>query len=160
MSLVIKEMPECGYRKMKVPSYRPWSEKSVIYTNGHIIKHFKKSLPLFFKLNIKPLLLVALAVGLVWFFSLVNWIGFNESIFFTGIIFALGFGVIVRFIKTEIKYESLQLWFKEAYGLFVPYQEVILVLNNFYSGADKYTLSNNGVVSKTDKGLIYNTVSE
>lgn len=160
MSVVIKEMPECGYRRMKVPAYAPWSEKSVSYSNGHIFKHFTKSIPFFFKLNIKPLFLVLVALILVWFFGIIDWIGISEVVFFTAIILALLLGVIIRFIKTEIKYESLQLWFKDAYGLFVPYQEVILILNNLYSGAENYTLSNNGVVSKTSKGLIYNSSSE
>lgn len=93
-------------------------------------------------------------------FGIIDWIGISEVVFFTAIILALLLGVIIRFIKTEIKYESLQLWFKDAYGLFVPYQEVILILNNLYSGAENYTLSNNGVVSKTSKGLIYNSSSE
>lgn len=148
-------VPSCGFGKMKVCSHKPWNENQVNFSTIHILKHVAPSFLYTLRTNSKVFLLLVAYVFLIGGALGLNLISFATAIFVTVFLFALIIGLVVKNAKKEITVEGLQMWFKDAYGLLVPYEEAAIAYANFVHSKIEYELPNKGVLSRVNSGLIY-----
>lgn len=148
-------VPHCGYQNVKVASHKPWNEKSINFSFLHFLKHIGSSLKRFTKLNKSfPIVFISFIL-VVATFTILGSIPFRDSFFAILVVVALILGLVTRMSRQEIRLESLQVWFRDAYGLMVPYNEIVLALTNLYAGADKHQMSNQGYLVHVNGGIVY-----
>lgn len=84
-----------------------------------------------------------------------------ELISFSTVMFALVLNVavtiaiIVRMARNELNIESLQVWFRDAYGLLMSYDEAARSLAILYSGQYECRLTNEGSLTRIGNGIVY-----
>lgn len=147
-------VPQCGYSKMKSASHKPWNEREVKITNKHIIKHVSLDFLYTVRTNYRVIILFfvfVLTIGVAVFFHFITPL---SAVYVAMFLIALIIGLLVRTAKKDIIIEGLQVWLKEAYGVYIPYTEAAIAYANFTNHRSEYNIPNAGTLVRVPAGLV------
>lgn len=151
-------VPDCGFKGMGSYSHKPWNERTVHFSNLHVLKHVHHGFFFSVRYNLRVFFLLLAFVVLVGGTLWVGMITLINAAFIGMFLLALILGLMVRSAKKEIIIEGLQVWLKDAYGILLPYEEAAIAYANFTNNKTQYELPNKGVMVRVKEGLIYKPV--
>jgi hypothetical protein len=148
-------VPNCGYESANVASYKPWNEHSLKFSWNHFMNHFGSVSKQFIKTNRSFIFVFSIFLITIAALTVTGELLIKDSIFAIFVVIALILGLITRMVRKDLRLESLQIWFRDAYGLLVPYNEIVVALTNLYAGVESHQMSNGGKLVHVKNGLVY-----
>jgi hypothetical protein len=148
-------VPHCGYPNPKIASYKPWDATNLEFSFPHFLKHVAIATRQFLLMNQVFMFILSVFVVIVGMFTYWGPVTTTQYLFSLALVISLLLGFIIRMTKKDLRKESLQVWFRDAYGLMVPYDEIAITLIHLDNGEKSYEMSNGGSLVRISNGVVY-----